>query len=106
MAQALSLAAVHGDWMGRNFLLPAERMANGIKSPEQASLFQLVNEIREDNTLKQSVRWTDTVKIRDGVLNRAPQQMLSYAARYTVSENQVTDRLTDMISTVGEFYSC
>ncbi|KAL2697476.1 hypothetical protein AAEP93_011380 [Penicillium crustosum] len=105
VAQALSLAAVHGDWMGRNFLLPAERMANGIKSPEQASLFQLVNEIREDNTLKQSVRWTDTVKIRDGVLNRAPQQMLSYAARYTVSENQVTDRLTDMISTVAYYIS-
>lgn len=92
---------MHADWVGREFFLPAEKMAGEIGKPGQKSLLQLLNEIRADQALKDSVRWADENKIRDGVLARAPEVMLKYAAQFTVSEEQVDDRLADMINTVG-----
>jgi hypothetical protein len=96
------MAAVHADWIGREFFLPAEKMAGGIGKPGQKSLLQLLNEIRTDKALVESVQWHDANKIRDGVLHRAPDQMLRYAAQFTVSEDQVAERLADMINTVGK----
>lgn len=106
VAQGLAQAAVHDDWIGRLFFLPAEKMAGGIGKPGQKSLFQLLDEIRKDKALVESVHWSDANKIRDGVLQRAPEQILKYASQFTVSEDQVEERLADMISTVGEFKSC
>ena len=104
MAQALAQAAVHDDWMGRDYFLPAERLAGEIGKPGQKSLLQLLNEIRKDQTLKSSAKFSDPNKFRDGVLHRAPQEMLQYAAQYTVSAEQIPERLADMINTVGEFH--
>jgi hypothetical protein len=103
VAQALAQAAVHDDWIGREFFLPAEKLADGIGKPGKKSLLQLLNEIRADRGLVESVQWSDSNKIRDGVLSRAPEAMLKYAAQFTVSEDQVQERLADMINTVGEF---
>ena len=105
MAQGLAQAAVHDDWIGREFFLPAEEMAGGIGKPGQKSLLQILNELRADKVLVESVRWADVNKIRDGVLTRAPGEMLKYAAQFTVSEEQVEERLADMINTVGEYHS-
>lgn len=102
VAQALAQAAVHDDWMGREFFLPAENMAGGVGKPGKKSLLQLLNEVREDETLVQSAKWVDSNKIKDGVLSRASQQMLRHAAEYTVSEEQLEERVADMINTVGK----
>lgn len=102
VAQALAQTAVHDEWMGRDFFLPAERTAGGIGKAGTKSLLQLLNEVRADDTLVRSVKWEDQNKIRDGVLTRGTQEMLKYAAQYTVSEEQVEERLADMINTVGE----
>lgn len=106
MAQALAQAAIHADQLGRDFFLPAEKMAGGIGKPGSKTLGQLLDEIRKDETLSHSVKFTDVVKIRDGVLRRAPQEMLKYAAQYTVSEDQLDERLAEMINNVGESYGC
>ncbi|KAJ5146419.1 uncharacterized protein N7515_000983 [Penicillium bovifimosum] len=100
VAQALAQAAVHEEWIGREFFLPTEKMAGGIGKSGQKSLLQLLNEIRTDKALVESVQWGDANKIRDGVLHRAPEQMMKYAAQFTVSEDQVPERLADMINTV------
>ncbi|KAJ5346003.1 hypothetical protein N7452_004007, partial [Penicillium brevicompactum] len=105
VAQGLAQAAVHDNWIGREFFLPAERMAGEVGKPGQKSLLQLLNEIRADRALKDSVRWADQNKIRDGVLTRAPGVMLKYAAQFTVSEEQVDERLADMINTVVYYTS-
>lgn len=102
MAQALAQAAVHDEWMGRDLFLPAEKLAGGIGKPGKKTLLQLLGEVQQDQDLKNSVRWSDTNKFRDGILARAPQQMMHYAAQYTVSQEQVPERLADMINTVGK----
>ncbi|KAJ6110411.1 hypothetical protein N7486_002646 [Penicillium sp. IBT 16267x] len=105
VAQALAQTAVHDDWMGRDYLLPAERLAGEVGKPGQKSLLQLLNEIRKDQTLKSSAKFSDTNKFRDGVLHRAPQEMLQYAAQYRVSAEQIPERLADMINTVVYYTS-
>lgn len=87
--------------MGREFFLPAEKLAGGIGKPGKKSLLQLLSEIQADNALAECVQWSDENKIRDGVLKRAPREMLKYAAEYTVSEDQLEERLADMINTIG-----
>ena len=103
VAQALAQAAVHDEWMGRELFLPAEKLAGGIGKPGKKTLLQLLGEMQQDQELKNSVRWSDTNKFRDGILVRAPEQMMHYASQYTVSEEQVPERLADMINTVGKF---
>lgn len=93
---------MHDDWLGRAFFLPAEKMAGGIGKPGQKSTFQLINEMRADTALVKSVQWADGNKIKDGVLHRAPEQMLKYASQFTVSEDQIEERLAGMINTVGK----
>lgn len=103
VAQALAQAAVHDEWMGRDFFLPAEKMAGRIGKPGKESLLQLLNDVRADRPVAQCAKWEDVNKIRDGVLGRARQEMIQYAAEYTVSEEQVEERVADMVNTVGEF---
>ncbi|KAJ5365849.1 hypothetical protein N7517_008735 [Penicillium concentricum] len=105
VAQGLAQAAVHDDWLGRAFFLPAEKMAGGIGKPGQKSLLELLNEMRADKALIESVKWSDGNKIKDGVLHRAPEQMLKYASQFTVSEDQAEERLADMINTVAYYTS-
>ncbi|KAJ5851361.1 uncharacterized protein N7529_010746 [Penicillium soppii] len=105
VAQALAQTAVHEDWIGRQFFLPAEKMAGGIGKPGKKSLLQLLDEVHTDKALIESVRWTDANKIRDGILTRAPGEMVKYAAQFTVSEEQVEEKLADMINTVVYYTS-
>jgi hypothetical protein len=103
VAQGLAQAAVHDDWLGRAFFLPAERMSAGVGVAGKKSLLELLNECRGDKALVESVKWEDGNKIRDGVMTRAPDHMLKYAAQFTVSQDQLEERLADMINTVGGY---
>ncbi|KAJ5775158.1 uncharacterized protein N7511_000169 [Penicillium nucicola] len=105
VAQGLAQAAVHDDWLGRVFFLPAEKMSAGVGVTGKKSLLELLNECRADTALFDSVKWEDSNKIRDGVMTRAPEQMIKYAAQFTVSEDQVEERLADMINTVVYYTS-
>lgn len=102
VAQALAQTAVHDEVMGPAFFLPVEKLAGGIGKPGKKSLLQLLNEIRENEALRKSAHWSDPNKMRDGVLSRAPDEMFNIAAQYTVAEDQVGERLADMINTVGQ----
>jgi hypothetical protein len=105
VAQGLAQAAVHDDWLGRAFFLPAEKMSAGVGVAGKKSLLELLNECRADKALTESVKWADSNKIKDGVMTRAPEQMIKYAAQFTVSEDQIEERLADMINTVGKCVS-
>ena len=101
VAQALAQTAVHKDELGRNFFLPAEKLAGGIGLPGKKSFQQLLDEIRENEAFARGGKWSDP--LIHGVLKRAPQEMLHYASQYHVPVEQLEEREADMVNTVGEW---
>jgi hypothetical protein len=101
IAEALAQAAIHEDWTGPRYLLPAEKAAGGIGTPGKKTMLQILEEIRADKKLANSSHWEDGNRMRDGVLVRAPDEMIKYAAEFTVSENQLEAKLVEIINTVG-----
>lgn len=105
VAEGLAQTAVHEDWIGQLYLLPGEKAAGGIGKPGKKSLLQILNEIRTDKRLAESVKWADGNKIRDGVLKRAPEEMVRYAAQVSVSAEQMEDKLAELLNLVGKHRS-
>ncbi|KAE8355767.1 hypothetical protein BDV28DRAFT_128338 [Aspergillus coremiiformis] len=103
IAEALAQAATHENWTGPMFFLPAEKEAGGIGKPGKKTLQQILEEIRNDEKLANSAHWEDGNKMRDGVLVRAPDEMIKYAAQFTVSEDQMKEKLAEIVDTVAYF---
>ncbi|KAL2010604.1 hypothetical protein VTN00DRAFT_6411 [Thermoascus crustaceus] len=99
VAQALAQAAVHDNWIEK-FLIPAEKAAGGIGKRGTKTILQLLDEMRADKKLVESVQWSDGNKISEGVLLRAPDEMIKYASQYTVSADQVEEKMAEMINAV------
>ncbi|KAJ4293366.1 hypothetical protein N0V90_008648 [Kalmusia sp. IMI 367209] len=99
IAEALALAAVHDSWMAP-FFIEAEKAAksNGADPQNTKSIVQLLDEIRADKKLTASAHWGDGNKIRDGIMKRAPDEMLKYASQYVISEDQLEEKTAEMIN--------
>lgn len=102
IAEALAQTAIHEDWTGPRFLWPAEEAAGRIGKPGKKTMLQLLEEARADKKLASSVLWEDGNKLRDGVLKRAPEEMLKYASQYTVSEEQIQEKFAEMVDVSGK----
>jgi hypothetical protein len=96
IAEALAEAVAHDNWISR-FLLPAEKAAKETKAKK--SLVQLLDEIHADKKLSTAAQWKDGNKICDGIIARAGQEMINYAAQYTVSEDELEEKTAEMINT-------
>ncbi|OJJ95464.1 hypothetical protein ASPACDRAFT_55148 [Aspergillus aculeatus ATCC 16872] len=105
VAEALAQTAIHEDWTGPMFFWPAEEQAGGVGRRGEKGLLAILEAIRRDETLARSVQWEDGNKMRDGVLARAGEAMLTYAAQYTVSAEQLEERTAEMINTVVYYTS-
>lgn len=102
IAEALAQAAVHSDWMGPFFFesekAAAKRKASGEKPK---SLVGLLEDIRADEKLKNSPHWDDPNKIRDGIMARAPENMLEVTAKFFLegsSEAELERKTAEMIN--------
>jgi len=102
IAEALAQTAVHEEWTGPRFLWPAEKAAGGIGKPGKKTMLQLLEEARADKKLASSAYWEDGNKLRDGVLKRAPEEMIKYASQYTVSEDQIQEKFAEMVDVSGK----
>ena len=102
VAEALAQTAVHEDWTGPRFLFPAEKAAGGVGKPGKKTMLQLLEEAAADKKLARSATWEDGNKLRDGVLKRAPEEMIKYAAQFTVSEEQVQEKFAETVDTCGK----
>ncbi|KAL3456412.1 hypothetical protein BJX64DRAFT_270706 [Aspergillus heterothallicus] len=105
IAEALAQTAVHEDWTGPRFLWPAEEAAGRIGKRGEKTLLQLLEEGRANQKLANSTRWGDGNKLRDGVLKRAPEDMIELAAQFTVSDDQIDEKYTEMVNTSVYFTS-
>lgn len=97
VAEALAQACVHSDWI-RKALIPTEKTAKARSEPSNKTLLQLIGEIAADKKLASAAEWDDGNKIRDGILKRAPEEMVKYAAQWTVSEDELEKKTVEMIN--------
>jgi hypothetical protein len=105
IAEALAQAAAHDSWIGK-FLLPAEEAASNTKR-ESKSLVELLDEIHADKDLSSAAKWSDSNKIRDGILARAGEKMLFYASQYTIpSSASLEEKTAEMINAASYFTAC
>ena len=100
IAEALAQTAVHDDWIGR-FLLPVEKASASVTTPK--SLVTLLDEIRVDSKLKAAAHWEDGNKIRDGILVRAPEEMIKYASQWKVGEHELETKTAEMVNAAAYF---
>lgn len=103
IAEGLAQAAVHDDWMA-SLLFGCEKAAEpnrGKKGPKK-TIVQLLEECRDDEKLSKAAHWDDGNKIRDGILKRAPEEMIKYASQYTVEEEELEEKTAEMINASGK----
>ncbi|RMZ90050.1 hypothetical protein DV736_g2717, partial [Chaetothyriales sp. CBS 134916] len=101
VAEALAQAATHDGWVAK-FLLPAERAARSTFSPSK-SLPTLLNEVQSNDKLRNSTHWDDSNKVRDGILVRAPEEMIKVAAHYKVTPDSLVRKTAEMINSAIYF---
>lgn len=95
IAEAFAQAACHSNWIG-DLLLPAEKAAKG----NGKSIVQLIDEIKKDEKLSNAAHWSDGNKVRDGILARAPEEMIKIAAEYTVKPEELEEKTAEMTNAV------
>lgn len=111
VAEALAQAATHDAWIG-GFLLgaekaAAERKASGAAKQDggDATLMQLVDEIRSSEKTAKAARWEDRNRLRDGVIKRAGPEMRDLAARWVVDGEEDLERKTAEMIDASVFFS-
>lgn len=95
IAEALAQAAIHTDWIGR-LLLPAEQVA--LEQEGGKSIFDLIQEIQSNEKIRDAARWEDGNKIRDGLLVRAPDEMIALTAQWQVYPDELKQKTAEMIN--------
>ena len=107
VAEALAQAAVHEAWMKGLFLGCEERVEEKDKEKdkgkgEKKTIIQVLDECRKDETLRHAARQDDANKIRDGILKRAPREMVDMATQYVVrEEDDLEEKTAEMVNAAG-----
>jgi hypothetical protein len=101
VCEALAQVACHEDWIGR-LLKPAEQAAKE-HSGNRKSFSDSLCEIRRDEKLREAPRWTDQNKVRDGIMVRAPEQMMHYLAQVKIEPPDLGEKVAEMTNLVAYF---
>jgi hypothetical protein len=104
VAEALAETAVHSVWI-KPFLFGAEKAAKENGIPEK-TLVKILEDAVADEKLRNSPHVDDSNKVRDGVLVRAPDEMMKYASQYVVKPEQLEKKTAEMINFNGTFSLC
>ncbi|CAN9111464.1 unnamed protein product [Alternaria alternata] len=99
IAEALAQAAVHDNWMAPLFH-GCEKAAKEIRGKDgsRKTIVQILDECKKDDKLSKSAHFEDGNKIRDGILKRAPEEMIKNAVQYTVKEEELEEKTAEMIN--------
>jgi hypothetical protein len=101
VAQALAQASVHPDYLADCFYRPTVASA---KSHETSKgLMEIMEEMRANKTIRDASVHGDTDVFEHGILSRASEEVIKHISQWTVSENQINDKLVEMINTAGIF---
>ena len=104
IAEALAQAAVHDNWIAPLFL-DCEKAAETSQgtSASQKTIVQLLEEVRSNGKLSKAAHWSDGNKIRDGIMKRAPSEIINIASQFTVDETVLEAKTAEMINAAVYF---
>lgn len=71
------------------FFLPAEKAAKEQSENKSTPIARLLDDIHDDQQLRDAPQWSDGNKLRDGIMGRAADRMISYAAQYRVKPDEL-----------------
>ncbi|KAJ0324046.1 hypothetical protein Brms1b_001293 [Colletotrichum noveboracense] len=94
VAEALAEASVHKNQLG-DFFKEAEKNAKNAKTP-MPEIMDLIEEIRGREKLVNSVQMKDSNKVFDGVLKRAPGEMMEVVSKVKVLPEELDERTAEM----------
>lgn len=94
VAEALAEASVHKNQLG-DFFKEAENNAKNAKTP-MPEIMDLIEEIRGREKLVNSVQMKDSNKVFDGVLKRAPGEMMEVVSKVKVLPAELDERTAEM----------
>lgn len=101
IAEALSEAAVHENWASP-ILWKCEEALKRRGNPNK-SMLQILDEIRDDKTMHDAVRWEDDNKLRDGLMVRAPDHAANIVSQWGAQEGDLEPKTLEMMSSVRKF---
>ena len=70
------------------------------QQPISKSIVQLLDEIHADKQLKDAPKWSDGNKVRDGIIARAGERMVGYAAQYHLDAKDLEEKTAEMTNAV------
>jgi len=91
IAEALSQAAVHENWVSP-ILWKCEEAAKHHVGPGK-SLLEIVDEIRDDKVLLEAVKWDDDNKLRDGLMVRASDHAADVVSQWSAKGDELEPKL-------------
>lgn len=95
------MASVHDpdyDKMGPMFI-DSEKLAGGDGIDGKKTLHQLMEEVRLDHKLRSAPNGENKIDRSKNVADHAAQTMIEYAAQYSLSEAQLSERMNELIDT-------
>ena len=101
VAESLAMASVHApDYEKMEpVYIESETLAGGPRQPGQKTLRQLMQEMRENKILRTSIDGNNLIDRSKNVADNAMQKLIEYAAQYSISDDQLEDRMYEMIAT-------
>ncbi|KAF7546441.1 hypothetical protein G7Z17_g8437 [Cylindrodendrum hubeiense] len=101
IASGLAQIAVHDN--GLHELLTRSRGAAAAKpdSYQMGSIIDLYDKIAPNQKLASSAHWEDRNRIYDGVMKRAPDEMIELASQVRVRPEELEERTAEMIHTAA-----
>ena len=100
VAEALSEMTFHPTYYDPFFNEADEKARK--RGPQSEHMIDLICELGADETLKNSIKWDDPNKIRDGLLPRGKDRFADYASRWTVQADDLAERLAEVTNISGE----
>ncbi|KZL87292.1 hypothetical protein CI238_10567 [Colletotrichum incanum] len=95
VAEGLAQAAVHTNQL-KDFFDETERRANETAKTPMPQIAELIEEVRTDQKLAKAAEMKDANKIFDGVMKRAPEEMLKIASKVKVLPEELDERTAEM----------
>jgi hypothetical protein len=103
VAEALGMVCVNDaeseiiEWV----FLNSEQFAGGARKRGRKTLRQLMEEARKDEILKKSIEGPYVRDRSKNVITNAAAQMMRYTAQYSLSDDQLEERIHEMVDTCG-----